>query len=100
MGSRITVSGQIQLKATVPCRKEFRPIGKAPIQDDGYCLEDGLRRQALDYSSLLQGLQRSHAREEHRSANNAEGSPTAATSSALLYTPMSKILDYHRDESV
>jgi hypothetical protein len=87
--SRITVSRQIQLKAIVPCRKEVRPVRKASIRDYRYSLDDRLLRQTLDYSSFLQGLHRSHAREELRSANNAEGSPTAATPSVLLCAPKS-----------
>jgi hypothetical protein len=48
-----------------------------------------IARQALDHASFLQELQRPHACEEPRSANNAEGAPAAATQSALLCTPMS-----------
>ena len=45
--------------------------------------------QALDHTSFLQALQRPHACEEPRSANNAEGSSAAAIPPALLRTPMS-----------
>jgi hypothetical protein len=40
--------------------------------------------QALDHTSFLQELQRLHACDGHRSANNAEVSPADAATSAVL----------------
>jgi len=48
-----------------------------------------IAHQVLDHTLFLQELQRPYTGEEHQSANNAEGSPVAATQSALPCTPMS-----------